>query len=791
MSFTTQERINAVAKALLGGVLDADPGTQWYESTMPFGFVLNSTMVWTQGTVVKGAPAANLAIAQAFCAAGTGALDGIVQDHSTPATAIRLTAMPGVSNTYVALATYGDFSSAYMDNWLKPQFVPQTNGQPSFGYAMRLFNGDPNAGGVEIGTTDGTTGVGPLKSVGWVWNYDNGLLLLASDFAALVPDPYIMAFRYVGTTAGSGGGGGASLAVYDEGNLVNAAVTEINFIGADVLAHKAGLPAGRVDVYIPAPPFLSHWNTADGSNGLQGVTESIVRTTTRISTPNAGEGSPFKTGGWAGSNHDTTLTGPVTFTTPADTSGFGGDSKVLVEVFDADGTTVLDSFLTPVITGNAVLGSPSDNIYVTITNYGPDIFRFKAHMVVSVDAHIILGDAGYQGGRYHVRITHTPDSVTDGNPAMVYTQPDVFFDTNPGALLAISSTVTIAETVGSILTKHLSGVEFYILNSQFTANIQGIDRLNANAIKTAGNLLVVGTEYGMPTLSQCPFGTGAANFVGWTNNDNVNGVQYLQTNWAITTPSYRYMGPSGNITAQPVDPWASGLAKPSADAPILVDTFVASSTALAEYFNDEAWREDPASFPGTGSWDSTHTLVAGEAQVWNGQLYVPGQTTYVRSDGALTVNSNWTTYKPNLGGANPNYTGLTVPVSYGRRFTKAAGANIPSMSVVFSGTFAAGNALADMVAGNLEIYVYRIAGIGFTGAPPANTHPLRVHLPFSFALWDDGVTLAGSGIREASSATNTINCTFGTGTPADTGFYCVVKILNVATRIDSMVVTFY
>jgi len=66
-----------------------------------------------------------------------------------------------------------------------------------------------------------------------------------------------------------------------------------------------------------------------------------------------------------------------------------------------------------------------------------------------------------------------------------------------------------------------------------------------------------------------------------------------------------------------------------------------------------------------------------------------------------------------------------------------------------------------------------------------------VHEPFNFAIWDDGATVAGSGIREASSAGNTINCTFGTGTPADTGFYCHVRIINAATRIDSMVVTFY
>jgi len=202
MSFTNQERINAVAKALLGNVLDADASAQWYESTLPFGFSLDSRQVWTQADVVKASPAANLAAAQAACA---GPLAGIVEDRSLVTSAVRLSPVPGVSNTYVALATYGDWTSQRLINWLKPQFVPQVNGQPSFGYAMRLYNGDPGAGGTEVLTTDGGTGTGVNKSVGWIFNYDNGILLLASDFA--VANPYIVGFRYIGTTAGGGSTG--------------------------------------------------------------------------------------------------------------------------------------------------------------------------------------------------------------------------------------------------------------------------------------------------------------------------------------------------------------------------------------------------------------------------------------------------------------------------------------------------------------------------------------------------------------------------------------------------------
>ena len=115
--------------------------------------------------------------------------------------------------------------------------------------------------------------------------------------------------------------------------------------------------------------------------------------------------------------------------------------------------------------------------------------------------------------------------------------------------------------------------------------------------------------------------------------------------------------------------------------------------------------------------------------------------------------------------------------------------------MVFSGSWAFGNALADLQNGALEIYVYRVdrpaATTGNIGAPPANTTPLRVHESFNFALYDDGATYAGSGIREGSSSGNTINCTFGTGTPAKTGFYCHFVINNSNTQICSVAVTFF
>ena len=200
MSFTINERVIAGFNALVGGVLDTDPVVQWYESINPFEFISAKDKVWTQSDTLRANPAANLAAAQANAA---GALSGIIDDLSLAASAIRLTPFPSVNNGWIALATYNDFSSARLDNWVQPAFVPQTNGLPSTGYAVRVYEGDPAGAGVEVLTTDGTTGTGQNKSVAWVFNYAGGLLLISDDFATIT-DPYITGFRYIGTVAGAG-----------------------------------------------------------------------------------------------------------------------------------------------------------------------------------------------------------------------------------------------------------------------------------------------------------------------------------------------------------------------------------------------------------------------------------------------------------------------------------------------------------------------------------------------------------------------------------------------------------
>lgn len=576
--------------------------------------------------------------------------------------------------------------------------------------------------------------------------------------------------------------GGGSLEVMDEG--VSLGFYKImNFVGADVMAQDPALP-DQVNVYIPPPAFVSHWNTADGSNGNQAVSESLSRITTRISTPNGGEGSPFKTGGWAGSNRDTVNNSVVTFTTPGNTTGFGGDCTMAVEIYDADGVTLLDSFSTG-ITGNGTFFHGGYAQIVT-SGYGPDSMRFQANVSIQIDMSVLLP----AGGRYHVVATHTTDSATDGTGPYTYTQSDVFYDTDP-TTPAINSTVGLVETGGSILTKHLSGIEYYILGSEFTVDVNDIDQLNRNTIRVSDNLRLEGSELGLPQLQHSPFGTGAANFIGWNNDNDTDDVDYLYTAWAITSNNFRYIGPSGNIYSFPRDPWANGGNVNSPDQDILIDTYGVTSGDLVENFDDENRRQDSGFNGGSwaGNWNSVNALLAGEAIVFGGTLRVPNQTNYIRSDGPNSPNANWIGYKPDLGGANPDYSALGAPASYYRTWRDVTGLSRSSGTLVFTGTFAGGNALADLVSGGLQVRFWKVAGIGNVGPPPGN--PFELFLdggPYNFGTFDDGVT--DGQIREATSSGNTINFTFG-GFNMQDGVYMEITIVDPAIRIDGITAVFF
>ncbi len=198
MGFSNQERINFNSKILAASVADANPVAQWYETRNPFSFMLSGDKVLLQLALIP--IAANVATARSNASSNPT----LLQDLSQNSDAVRLTPVGGTNNsTYIAYNTYNNAGSGILDNWMQPQLVLQSSGAASIGYAIQLYDGDPSSGGTLVSTTAGQTGTGQNKTVGWIFNYSGGLLFLSEDFKASVSNPYIVGFRYIGTTANS------------------------------------------------------------------------------------------------------------------------------------------------------------------------------------------------------------------------------------------------------------------------------------------------------------------------------------------------------------------------------------------------------------------------------------------------------------------------------------------------------------------------------------------------------------------------------------------------------------
>jgi len=121
----------------------------------------------------------------------------------------------------------------------------------------------------------------------------------------------------------------------------------------------------------------------------------------------------------------------------------------------------------------------------------------------------------------------------------------------------------------------------------FNSNTQG--RSNVDQY----NLQLTGLNFGLsnlnirawnPTASQGTFSAGSGT---WPDGWNAQNVDWICSDWAITNSGYRFRSATGNITAQPFDPWNNGTLRNSDNQAILIDTVTTQSTALQEYFDAE------------------------------------------------------------------------------------------------------------------------------------------------------------------------------------------------------------
>jgi len=598
------------------------------------------------------------------------------------------------------------------------------------------------------------------------------------------------------------------LHIRDEGAPVGSFQT-INFIGSDVLAQSTGDPC-VVDVYIPPPTFASHYNTTDGTTTATVIESGMSRYNLRISSPTTPDvGNPYNTNSWAGTINSCS-SDPTVDIQPGQAAanlvtGFSasaaGDATLKVEVFDADGTTVLATYTTTTLFEDATFTSiaPNAGITITISNYQADTSKWKANIATAVNAGTIFTASSLDGGRYHIKTTMITDTATDSNGTYTYTQSDVFYDTGSTIVPTVAS---IAITESTLLTKHLSGIEYYILNSQFDVSVNTIDDLNPNTqgrnLASVYNLSITGSEYGLQSYNIPLWSPQVGSASGWSNTYNTNGIGFNWTSWPITSTNYRYRGASANGTATPFHPWGNGSIINSPNQNILIDTVTTQPTNLGESFNDETQRlfRDGAAY---ASWVSTATLVNATSNYSYiagtfseaccvGSYLVRADKYFLTDPNTSTIQPNLTAYKPDAGGANPDYSSLTNSAFYSRRFYTASAKAITNFKLTFGGDAgASGNWGAALVASNLKIYVRREATSG-GGSTGYAANPLSVHgTAFNNATWNDAAAGPDTTSAASRSVTNTndVTVTFATKNCV-TGFW--VDILIVDPTIELQVI---
>jgi hypothetical protein len=234
--------------------------------------------------------------------------------------------------------------------------------------------------------------------------------------------------------------------------------------------------------------------------------------------------------------------------------------------------------------------------------------------------------------------------------------------------------------------------------------------------------------------------------------------------YALTVPSSNARSLNAVVTATPRKPWVTGSGVSSAAQGRLIDAYVQTSTALAEYFDDEVYRLPAGAYgsvPGaiTGQWTSSTALVNGETQVYGGQLIYP------------TVNFT-SGYLPTQG-VGTDYSAFTGNQVYYRAIYQAATPHQSGILSILGSGFTASD-LQQVGSGKLNIEIKL----------PSATGWLDLGKAYNSGTFT-GVD--GDGCRTAQSA-STWSWTAGTFSTASSGYMTIIRvtILNSAVVLDSI-----
>ena len=578
--------------------------------------------------------------------------------------------------------------------WVGPTDVafPNTN-LPSDGFTLLLYRGDDATKGIPGSLIGSMLGA-------WVTEYYAGIIHFSKDHT-----PYDLGwgtikatfFEYTGvfgvpgvtdsfTTVGfdsgtstltfnSGetsetsivisNGGGSSLTIEDENNVVLTGVTVINFMGIGVAAQSAvSGTTRRVNVFIPPPEYVSHFNTTDGSTTA--TIPSISTTNRYVALPTI-EGTPYKIGSWAGGTIHPTIRNNVTtltYTTNGSFSILNTSTTFSAILFDANGTSPLRSH-TIILNGNGAV--TVQNITITVSGWGVDSDRYKATVSVSIPISTVL----VSGGRFSVRLTH--NNGIDGT--YTFSQNDMFRDTE---LTSVSLSGTLTVLPQAPVIKQISGVYTYTTGTQWHVNLPNINNLNSISYPTTRQFSIDDTNFFISeTINAHGEGGSFDTFSsGWNRQFNNSGAIYDKLDWITDiTDSTNWIhsgGISNNLATATAYDWSLVSTKVSGSYNYFIDTFVDLSDRNSEMFRTEV---NP-SFPRlqsnlTTPWDETTGLNVTDGGT--GLQVLADRLVYPKYD---------FNYEPNIS-SQPNYVGLSGDKYYYRRFN-TNGNTISNGRILFS-----------------------------------------------------------------------------------------------------------
>jgi hypothetical protein len=428
----------------------------------------------------------------------------------------------------------------------------------------------------------------------------------------------------------SGGGGGSTLSVYDEGSLTVSVTNKLNFIGTDVVVFKNGADSNQADIYIPTIDFSSNYNS-----NLKATDALVINPSTtnrNISSPTT-EGNPFKTGGWnLGIVHPSIKDASINFSTLEENAFEDVLSTITVNVYDPDG--IISTYTSTAISGN--FDNTTNNIRIRVTSWASEEFKYKGKIIVDVDIASIIPN----GGRFYVEIKHN-NSVAG---VFTYTGQDIFYDNEPN-VQTISNVSISNNTLSS--NKWLSGIRYYDKNDSFNIGIGDIDYLNSNTYPNNLVNILSNSLYGI-----ADFWLSSIDLTNWTNIYNNINASYSSIK-SITEDAFRYIGTSGFITGRVYD-WIAGSSSQSINKYICIDTYLNESDVLSEYFIDENFRKTASN----NTWVSTNDMTS----------YDDNLGLMIQNGVIKTRRTDWNVYEPGLL-TNPDYTGFTGWGTYYRNFT--------------------------------------------------------------------------------------------------------------------------